>query len=197
MEIIPNWHPIFVHFTVALLTVSVGLYVVHQFIKDSDMKSQFHTVARWNLWLGTAITVATVLTGWYAYNTVAHDNPSHLAMTDHRNWALVTASIFILITAWSIWQYKKNKTVNFALVISLVVASLLLGSTAWRGGEVVFRYGLGVMSLPKIEALAEDGHEHGHDVKEEKVINNVSVKSEVEIQDSKADDGHAGHTHDH
>lgn len=197
MEIIPNWHPIFVHFTVALLAVSVGLYVACQFMNDGDIKNQCHIVARWNLWLGSAFTVVTVLTGWYAYNTVAHDTPSHLAMTDHRNWALVTASVFIILTAWSIWQYRKNNTVNYALVISLVVASLLLGSTAWRGGELVYRYGLGVMSLPVIKAAAEDGHDHEHNVSEEKVIENDSIKSDVEMPDSKADDGHDGHTHDH
>lgn len=195
MEIIPNWHPIFVHFTVALLSVSVGLYVVCQFMNDGDIKNQCHTVARWNLWLGTVFTVVTVITGWYAYNTVAHDTPSHLAMTDHRNWALVTASVFLILTAWSIWQYRKNNTANYAMVISLVVASLLLGSTAWRGGEVVYRYGLGVMSLPEIEAAAEDGHDHN--VSEEKVIDKDSLNSNVEVQDSKADDGHDGHTHNH
>jgi hypothetical protein len=30
-EIIPNWHPIFVHFTVALLSLAVGLFVVVHF----------------------------------------------------------------------------------------------------------------------------------------------------------------------
>ncbi|MCW8957076.1 MAG: DUF2231 domain-containing protein [Gammaproteobacteria bacterium] len=196
MEIIPNWHPIFVHFTVALLTVSVGLYAVCLFMNNSNLKNQCHIVARWNLWLGSVFMVVTVLTGWYAYNTVAHDDPSHLAMTDHRNWALVTAGIFMLLVVWSIWQYRKDKAVNYFLVVSLVVASVLLGSTAWRGGELVYRYGLGVMSLPETEASSKDGHEHGYSANEEKVIDQGSIMNDMEIQASEASDGHE-HAHDH
>jgi len=33
----------------------------------------------------------------------------------------------------------------------------LLTSTAWLGGEAVYRYGLGVISLPKT-----DSHDHDH-----------------------------------
>lgn len=33
IEIIPNWHPIFVHFTIALLTISTLLYVAGLFLK--------------------------------------------------------------------------------------------------------------------------------------------------------------------
>jgi len=44
-------------------------------------------------------------------------------------------------------------------LISMVVAGSILASTAWRGSELVYRYGLGVMSLPKSEG---DGHNHAH-----------------------------------
>ena len=62
MEIIPNWHPIFVHFTVALLSISSLLYLAGFLLK----KPHFLIIARWNLWIGGAITVAIVLAGFYA-----------------------------------------------------------------------------------------------------------------------------------
>lgn len=55
-------------------------------------------VARWNLWLGTAFTV---LTGLQAYNTVVHDAPAHEAMTVHRNWALTTFVVFVILVVWA------------------------------------------------------------------------------------------------
>jgi len=119
MEIIPNWHPIFVHFTLGLLSVSVALYAVSVFIKSPELKNQWQIVARWNLWLGMAITLATVLAGWYAYNTVAHDEPAHIAMTEHRNWALVTTATFLLLTAWSIWQHRKASAINPLFILGL------------------------------------------------------------------------------
>ncbi len=161
-EIIPNSHPVFVHFTVALLSVSTGLFVILQLLGSrlpENLRQQLTTVARWNLWLGAAITVITVAAGFYAYNTVAHDAPSHAAMTDHRNWALATTPLFIGIALWSMISVWRGKALGWAFVIVLLIAQLLLLSTAWRGGEVVYRYGLGVMSLPQSEGA---GHAHAH-----------------------------------
>lgn len=157
-EIIPNWHPIFVHFTVGLLSLAVGLVVVTPFVK-SPLQEQWQTVARWTLWFGAGFTIVTGLTGLYAFNTVAHDTPSHAAMTIHRNWAIATITLFLILAAWSIWWARKSKKLGTVFVVCMVVAGTLLASTAWRGGEVVYRYGLGVMSLPKVEG---EGHNHAH-----------------------------------
>jgi hypothetical protein len=46
----------------------------------------------WCLWLVGIIVIGTILAGLQAYNTVKHDSASHLAMTAHRNWALLTAA---------------------------------------------------------------------------------------------------------
>ncbi|MCF6217679.1 MAG: DUF2231 domain-containing protein [Gammaproteobacteria bacterium] len=157
-EIIPNFHPIFVHFTVALLSLSVALHVVMFFVK-SPLKEQWKTVANWSLWFGAGVTVITALTGLDAYNTVAHDTPSHLAMTEHRNWAVVTVTLFLTLAAWSIIWARKESARGVAFAACMVIAGGVLGATAWHGGELVYRYGLGVMSLPQSEG---DGHSHAH-----------------------------------
>jgi len=157
-EVIPNWHPVFVHFTVALLSLAVGLFVVIPLV-PSPLKEQWRIVSRWALWFGAGFTIITGLTGLDAYNTVAHDTPSHLAMTDHRNWAIATISLFLILAVWSIIWVRKNKNLGVVFVVCMAIAGGLLASTAWRGGEVVYRYGLGVMSLPKAEG---DGHSHSH-----------------------------------
>jgi len=167
-EIIPNLHPVFVHFTVALLSVSTALFALLQLFGSQlpeNLRQQMRTVARWNLWLGAAITVITVAAGFYAYNTVAHDAPSHAAMTDHRNWALATAPLFIAIALWSMVSVWKGKQLGGQFIAALLIAQILLLSTAWRGGEVVYRYGLGVISLPQSEGAGHahtDGEEEGH-----------------------------------
>ncbi len=157
-EIIPNFHPIFVHFTVAFLSLSVVLYVITPFIK-SPLKTQWQILARWMLWLGAGITIITGFAGLYAYNTVAHDAPSHLAMTEHRNWAIATIILFLILAAWSIAWFRKGKAMGPVFIVCMVIAGGVLASTAWLGGEVVYRYGLGVMSLPEAQG---DGHDHAH-----------------------------------
>jgi len=190
MEIIPNWHPIFVHFTFSLLFLSGGLYLISLIMKESDNKNQCLIVARWNLWIGMIFTIATVITGLYAYNTVLHDEPSHLAMTDHRNWAIVTALVFFAIVIVTIINYVNKQSVAKLTIVGLFVGMILLSSTAWRGGEVVYRYGLGVMSMPKINGTQGDGHDHDHSTIEA----HGSVESKIpQIKVEK--DSHDDHSH--
>lgn len=167
VEIIPNWHPIFVHFTVALFSLATGLYVLSLLLPKSDLRAQWLTVARWNLWLGMGLTVITLLSGIYAYNTVVHDTPSHLAMTDHRNWAIATAVLFAAATLWSLFSYRAGRENSALFIAVLVVATLSLGATAWRGGELVYRFGLGVMALPNTgdhgHGAESEEHAHGED----------------------------------
>lgn len=186
LDIIPNWHPIFVHFTVALLSLSVGLFVLTPFMKP-PLQEQWRVVARWALWFGAGFTVITALTGLYAYNTVAHDTPSHAAMTDHRNWAIATIILFFSIAVWSIVRVRRQQVLGSFFVIAMVIAGGLLASTAWRGGEVVYRYGLGVMSLPKAEGEGH-AHEHangsGHDqAKQKPLIDDLMEKVEKHHDD--------------
>lgn len=168
-EIIPNWHPIFVHFTVALLALSVGLFVATPFMRP-PLKAQWKIVACWTLWFGAGFTIITGLTGLYAYNTVAHDTPSHAAMTDHRNWAIAAITLFLTLAVWSILRLRRKRVLGPLFVVGIVFAGGVLASTAWRGGEVVYRYGVGVMSLPQAEGEA---HEHadiiGHSVGSQEV----------------------------
>lgn len=167
VEIIPNWHPIFVHFTIGLLGASALLYLAGSLLKNPIAI----TVARWNLWIGTSITAGTLLAGWYAYNTVAHDGPSHIAMTDHRNWALATASLFIALAVWALLKQRRAKSVHPAFVAVMLLGAGLLATTGYKGGEIVYRHGLGVISTPDMRRQFqteqpsnrhEEGQNHHH-----------------------------------
>ncbi len=172
IEIIPNWHPIFVHYTVALLSLTVGFHIMCHFLTEGNLKQQLTILARWNLWIGTGFGIITAIAGWLAYNSVAHDAPSHAAMTEHRNWAFVTLGLFILLTGWSLWSERQGRLPGKLFLTGLLVAGVLLTSTAWHGAENVYRYGLGVMSLPQAEG---EGHAHQHD-------ESGPVQSQTEIQ---------------
>ncbi|NOZ43085.1 MAG: DUF2231 domain-containing protein [Alphaproteobacteria bacterium] len=154
-KIIPNWHPILVHFTVALYVISTLLFILGHLAGKDEWAQKFTNAAYLNLWLGALITLLTVAAGFYAYNTVAHDEPSHLAMTNHKNWALATASFFWIVALWSIFKYRAGKQVGLLFIVAMLFGTGLVGTTGFKGGEVVYRFGLGVMSLPKV-----DSHHH-------------------------------------
>ncbi len=182
ITIIPNWHPIFVHFTIGLLGISVFFYLASSFLPVSDeLKKNWQIVARWCLWSGMAVTLITLTAGYFAYNSVAHDTPSHEAMTEHRNWAFATAGCFALLTLWSIWLHMKEQAPGIIFLLFALLSGGLLASTGWHGGEAVYRYGLGVMSLPQSEGEGH-AHEHPGGSEHESSSENVATKSNEDEQ---------------
>ena len=159
IEILPNWHPIFVHFSVALLIVATMAFVVSMFASQYAIRYQTRQYARWTLWLGVIFSVFTVAAGMYAYFTVSHDGPSHEWMTIHRNVALGTFVTFLILAIWSIVCAKRQSEEKNGFMILLIIGFVALLSTSWLGGELVYRYGLGVQSLPKATG---EGHNHEH-----------------------------------
>ena len=214
IEIIPNWHPVFVHFTVALLSVSLGLFVLSLIVKCE----QAVLVAKWNLWIGAGISLLTLAAGVYAYNTVAHDTPSHEAMTEHKNLALITLALLLPVVVWSVRAHRQGKAVGIGFVTLFLLVGGMLASTAWHGGEVVYRYGLGVMSLPKTDSHDHAGHSHGdaaadqghldsnHSHSHDEMANGIDSvdmnmeemsMDEMDMESMPQEDGHHDDGHDH
>lgn len=183
IEIIPNWHPLFVHFTVTLLILTG----IHQLVLWFRPKlDSLHWAIRLQPSLITISALAVLLTvgtGLLAYYSVQHDSPSHLAMTDHRNWALMTAGQFLLGTLiyWFLPGFRR--IVAGILFVSAMVLTVV---TAFKGGELVYRYGVGVMSLPVVSG---DGHDHDHGYAAEHASTEKPGTLPLEAPD--------GHAHDH
>ncbi|GGE39115.1 hypothetical protein GCM10011367_11930 [Marinicauda pacifica] len=154
----PNLHPIFVHFVVGLLFTSALALAISAFAPaDTRWRSTLQAAGDWMLGLGILAALGAVIAGFDAYYSVAHDGPSHEAMTTHRNWALPTAAAFISL---GIWRWLKRSERPGALFgLAGLAAAALLTVTAWWGGALVFRHGLGVESLP---AATGEGHDHDH-----------------------------------
>jgi len=197
IEIIPNWHPIWVHFAVALLLTSAGLFLLRGWKTRQDKRqSQALIVARWTLWLGVIAATGALLTGFWASGSVTHDDVGHANMLVHRNWAFVAAAIFAL--AALVEYVKRNETRASILSIALVLAgSVTLAVTGLKGAENVYVHGLGVQRLPQLSAHehsagehhampsqemetvesheSEDGHSHSHAETSSTIVSGASV----------------------
>ena len=120
------------------------------------------------LWAAAIFAGIAAVFGWFAYNSVAHDEASHAAMTLHRNWALGALSALALLTAIDMWPKRPTTLPSYGFLALLITAWLLVVNAAWHGGEAVYRHGLGVMALPDVHdekddsTHGEDGHEHVH-----------------------------------
>jgi len=177
LEVIPNWHPIFVHFTVAFIS-SLGLLQLVIWLKgDGKKQTELLFMQKVLMIISTLSVVATVFTGWLAFNSVAHDTPSHMAMTDHRNWAVTTAAVFL---SGAILYFVRLSLRGSLVGVLMIASASLVAITGFKGGEVVYRYGLGVMSLPQVSEASKNGGE-GHD------------HEHGSSSAAKEDDGHGGH----
>jgi uncharacterized membrane protein len=157
-EILPNLHPLMVHFPIALVTMSAFFHVVAIATRGKPFSRNFAILAHTLLWLSALSVLPTVFLGWQAYNSVTHDDASHAAMLIHRNWALGTSVVLILLASWDVWRNKIDSPPVWWFVVAVIGAWSMVAITAWHGGELVYRHGLGVMSLPE----PQDGAGHGH-----------------------------------
>lgn len=157
IEIIPNWHPLLVHFTLVFLVLCGLLQLALWWSKRLIGQPAVAVVQKWLIAMATVAVVATLATGLQAYYSVAHDTPSHLAMTDHRNWAFATATVFIL--GASVFYTVPGLRRSVAGVC-FAAALMMVSVTAFKGADLVYRHGLGVMSLPQVSGA---GHDHDHD----------------------------------
>ena len=168
IEIIPNWHPVFVHFPIAFTTASVFFFVVAKLLKGRTLAAQCLNAARWMLQAAAIFACIAVVFGWLAFNSVEHDEAGHLAMALHRNWALGALGALILLAVWDLSSRRAAKPPTGGFLILLIGGWLLVVSTAWHGGELVYRHGLGVMALPDMHDEQDaathgaGGHEHTH-----------------------------------
>ncbi len=197
IEIIPNWHPLLVHFTVGLLGTSVLFYLASACLSTTNSwKQQWLNMANWSLWSGCLFAMGTAFAGWLAYNSVAHDSASHAAMTLHRNWALPTASSFLLLGVWAIFIARKDRRPGFLFLTFSIIAASALMVTGWLGAEAVYRYGLGVKSLPVV-AEGADGHNHSHGSEHDESAMNEEDHQQHGTTETEQPPKQDGHQHEH
>ena len=153
----PNIHPILVHFAYALSITAFVSYTLASLAPSGKWGETLRPAADWMLAFGALAIVATIAAGFQAYYSVAHDGPSHAAMTVHRNWAVPSGAAILLLALWR-WR-ARTKAASPIFVALLAVAALSLSVTAWWGGKIVYGYGLGVKSMPTVTG---EGHDHEH-----------------------------------
>lgn len=158
-EIIPNLHPLLVHFPIVLISVSAFFHVAAIATRGKTCATHCAVLAHTTLWLGALAALPTVFLGWQAFNSVNHDEAGHAAVLIHRAWALGTLAVLAVLAGWDAWRSKVDAVPAWWFAGAVIGAWSMVAVTAWHGGELVFRHGLGVMSLP----VAETGHEHGHE----------------------------------
>ena len=198
-QIIPNLHPMIVHFPIALTLTAFLLSLAAYVLRSHPVSLQFAAAGHLTLWLAAIGAAAAVLFGWLAYNSVNHDDAGHAAMLLHRSWAVPTAIGLIFLASWDAWKYRVNELMSIPKLFVLFLLSQSIAVTGLLGGEVVYRHGIGVLSLPSSE-ISEHGHhhehggkdaaEHAHGMAEVKADENANERTELLDHEKGESHGH-------
>ena len=179
IDIVPNWHPIWVHFAIALLITSAGLYLLFGWrASQAGKPSSALIVARWTLWLGVVAAACALFTGYWASGSVEHDDLAHANMMVHRNWAYASTTIFVAAAILECFRRSRVRASMFTALL-LIIGGYTLVMTGLEGAQNVYEHGLGVQRLPEVSA-----HEHQHEEMAE-----APNPTAMEIDD--------GHSHSH
>ncbi|NOX38486.1 MAG: DUF2231 domain-containing protein [Calditrichaeota bacterium] len=140
----PELHALVVHFTIALLAVAV----MSDFLYAVSRREKFHQLGRSLLILGTLAATAAVLTGWLAQNAL--DIPTELQESVvHHKWSgLITLGAFGVLCVLRYlpplsgrWQ---QKPIQWVYYLVSVVGLVFLFRTGFLGGELVYKFGVGM-----------------------------------------------------
>jgi uncharacterized membrane protein len=134
-------HPIVVHFPIALLFTAV-FFEIFGFWAQRESYRQF---GLWLLILGLISGIIASAAGFWGEEAVVAAGVPEKAVDRHESLAVITLVVFALLLffRWRVgdrWSVR-NRTVY---VILAVLGVLLLGTTGYFGGDLVYRYGAGV-----------------------------------------------------
>jgi len=159
---LPNLHTVLVHFPVALLPtallVDLACLVLRRWTWLDRMGVTLHV-------LGTLGAGAAYLAGERASGQMwRFSGIAQTTMADHEDLALLTLLAFVLVSLLrlAVSRFDRNErqlrigTLRLVALVAAAVGVALLVSTAHHGGQLVYRYGMGVaVSQPAGGSIAD------------------------------------------
>jgi len=101
-------------------------------------------VGTWNLCLGAIAALIALATGLAAVIGLQAGAAAHQAISLHVKWAIFTTLALVLLAVWRGAGNAQESRPSWLFVIVLSAATAALIVTGYRGGQNVYRYGIGV-----------------------------------------------------
>jgi uncharacterized membrane protein len=146
MTILPGWHPMAVHFPLALVVTATLLLVAARLLRSESYAATLATVGTWNLCLGAVAALFALATGLAAMIDLHVGVAARQAISLHVKWAIFTTLALVLLAVWRGAGSAQESRPSWIFMVLLLAATAALTVTGFRGGENVYRYGVGVHS---------------------------------------------------
>lgn len=144
MTILPGWHPIVVHFPLGLVVTGALLLLAARILRQERHAATLATVGSWNLCLGAFAALVALATGLAATLHLQVGPAAHQAISLHMRWAMFTTLALLLLAVWRGAGSAQESRPSWIFIVILLAATAALVVTGYRGGQNVYRHGVGV-----------------------------------------------------
>ena len=133
-----------VHFPLALTLTSSALLLAARLLRKEELRATLAVVGTWNLCLGAAIAVVALGTGLAAVLNLDVSVAARESISAHAKWAIFTSLALVLLAVWRGAGTDSRSRPSWVFMVVLLAASAALIFTGYRGGQNVYRFGVGV-----------------------------------------------------
>jgi uncharacterized membrane protein len=144
MRLLPGWHPIFVHFPLALGLFAAALLFAARVLPSSRHAAVFGIVGTWNLVAAAIGALFALGSGLAALLDLTLSPAARLAVGSHVKWALSASFLLVALAVWRGAGNDPDARPSWPLLAMLALASAALIVTGYLGGQNVYEYGIGV-----------------------------------------------------
>jgi len=154
---LPGWHPLVVHFPLALILIAAPLMLAARLLRSEAMASITAIVGTWNLCLGALAALLALATGLSAVLDLDVSAAARQAIALHMKWAMFSTLALVLLAIWRGAGTAQGSRPSWIFIIVLLAASAALAVTGYRGAKNVYEFGVGVKRIAvRFEALHGD-----------------------------------------
>jgi len=133
-----------VHFPLALTLMSSALLLAARVLRKEKLAATLAVVGTWNLCLGAAFAVIALGTGLAAVLNLDVSAAARESISTHAKWAIFTTLALVLLAVWRGAGTDSRSRPSWVFIVVLLAASAALILTGYRGGQNVYRFGVGV-----------------------------------------------------
>lgn len=138
------WHPIAVHFPLALVVTAALVLSASRLKALERVAAALAIVGTWDLCLGAIGALIALATGLAAVLHLELAPPARLAIALHVKWAVFATVGVLLLAAWRAAGNAQDSRPSLVFLVILWLTTAALIVTGYRGGQNVYRYGVGV-----------------------------------------------------
>jgi uncharacterized membrane protein len=139
-----HWHPMMVHFPLALTLIAMLCFACARLPRLRPLHASLATAGSWNLVLGGAGVLITLVTGLVAVLHLQLADGAQYSVSRHVIWAICSSQLIALLALWRGLASPLAAPPGWLFLTLLFIACGGLIVTGYYGGENVYHYALGV-----------------------------------------------------